>query len=59
MDNMAVVASVVSTLALFNEVNRQWARLVLVWVTVYGQVRYMAIHLGRLSLLRRCSASIA
>jgi len=41
---------VVSTLALFNEVNR----LLLGWVTVYTQVNhhgYMANHLGRLSLL--------
>ena len=29
---------VFSMLALFNEVNRHWSRLVLGWVTVYGQV---------------------
>ena len=34
---------VVSTLALFNEVNRHWARLVLGWVTVYGQVNHLGI----------------
>jgi len=33
----------VSTLALFNEVNRHWARLVLVWVTDYGQVNRLGI----------------
>ena len=32
-----------TTLALFNEVNRHWARLVLVWVTVYGQVNHLGI----------------
>ena len=34
---------VVSTLALFNEVNRHWARLVLGRVTVYGQVNHLGI----------------
>jgi len=34
---------VVSTLALFNEVNRHWARLVLGLVTVYGQVNHLGI----------------
>jgi len=34
---------VVSTLALFNEVNRHWARLVLGWVTVCGQVNHLGI----------------
>ena len=30
----------VSALALFNEVNRHWAWLLLGWVTVYGQVNH-------------------
>ena len=34
---------VVCTLALFNEVNRHWARIVLGWVTVYGQVNHLGI----------------
>jgi len=34
---------VASTLALFNEVNRHRAWLLLVWVTVYGQVNHLGI----------------
>ena len=37
---------VVSTSALFNEVNRHWARLVLGWVTVNGQVNHLGMWLA-------------
>jgi len=33
----------VSTLALFNEVNRHWARLLVGWVTVHGQVNRLGM----------------
>jgi len=47
---------VVSALASINVVNRQRARLLLGWVTTYGQENRLGIwplasHLGRLSLL--------
>jgi len=33
-------------LALFNEVNQHWARLILVWVTVYRQVNHLVMWLA-------------
>jgi len=34
---------VVNVLVLVNEVNQRWARLVLGWVTVCGQVNHLCI----------------
>jgi len=34
---------VVSVVGLINEVNQRWARLVLGWVTVYGQVNHLGM----------------
>jgi len=34
---------VISVLALINVVNQHWARLVLGWVTVYGQVNHLGV----------------
>jgi len=48
---------VVSMFALFSEVNRHWARLLLRWVTVCGELNHEPRYLSQLGslLVNSCS----